>query len=733
MRSRARLFLYSVSVRLYSVISGLYSVVFGLHTEYQLPRIPAPFADLRQIASGIRSIHNTKRPLFLFQLQRPPMSLEYAEATLLYLEHKFLRKDSELTIEREEYALGRFGQFLAQRGVLDVHAVSPEDLSTYSAELEAHRKEDGTALSAATRFAYLISVRGLFRFLAKRGYLFKNPAAKLILPRVSGSSRRPFSETEVEQMLASVHTDSAIGIRDRAVLEVLYSAGLRRRELAGLLLSDVQDETLFVRLGKNQRQRMVPCGVRAMDWIQKYTADARPDLIQDKAHDVLFVNRKGLPISPESVSEIVREYKASAGLEKAGAAHLMRHTSATLMLENGADIRHVQEFLGHENIESTKIYTHVLIDHLRKDHERFHPASSLSAELKSPGKNRTRIFRSSAPAAGERRQPSFPGAFAHIATEYLDACRTSGLAPATLYNRARFLAPFFQWLSHQGISDVVYLSSDVLLEYQKFVSQRQKKTGGSISARQIYSYLVHVFLFSRWLFESGRLLHDPALPLDLPKKPSSLPRAVLSMREVSRIFSRPDTETPVGLRDRALLEVMFSCALRRSDAADVKLCDYDTENQTLHIHSRKTDSARILPVGDRAADWLEKYILIRSEFLLPGSTEETLFLSSSGRKFSLETISEIVRKYMHMAGVHKPDAGHILRRTCATLLLENGAGIRTVQEILGHRELRTTQLYTKVSIKKLREVHRRTHPAEIQAQRSRMISGQTQSQKRVLA
>lgn len=646
------------------------------------------------------------------------MSLDFSAASLLYLESRFLRKDSEHTLEREEYALGRFGRFLAQRGLFDVHAVSPEDLSAYSAELESHRKEDGELLSAATRFAYLVSVRGLFRFLSKRGYLFKNPAAALRLPQTGQSRRRPFSETEVERMMACVNTQTVYGIRDRAVLETLYSTGLRRRELAGLLLSDVLDETLFVRLGKNERQRMVPCGVRAMDWIQKYTSDARSEIMGTQSHDVLFVNRMGLPISPESVSEIVREYKNLAEVAKAGSAHLLRHTSATLMLENGADIRHVQEFLGHENIESTKIYTHVLIDHLKKDHQRFHPASSLSAELKSAGKNRARIFRSSAPAAKERRQPSFPDSFAQIATEYLAIQRKSGLAPATLYNRARFLAPFFQWLSHQGMSDVLYLSSDVLLEYQKFVSQRQKKTGGAVSARQAYAYLIHVFLFSRWLFETGRLLADPTLPLDLPKKPSSLPRAVLSMREVSRIFSRPDPETPVGLRDRALLEVMFSCALRRSEAVDLSTGDYDSENQTLHIHSRKTNSARLLPVGDRAAHWLEKYIEIRSEFLLPGSANGTLFLSSSGGKFSVESISEIVRKYMHLAGVHKPDAGHILRRTCATLLLENGAGIRTVQEILGHRELRTTQVYTKVSIKKLREVHRRTHPAEIQAQRS---------------
>jgi integrase/recombinase XerD len=185
---------------------------------------------------------------------------------------------------------------------------------------------------------------------------------------------------------------------------------------------------------------------------------------------------------------------------------------------------------------------------------------------------------------------------------------------------------------------------------------------------------------------------------------------VLSANEAQRILTRPDTQTLYGIRDRAILETLYATGVRRSELVILKLLDFDYEGETLRVYAPKTRSERIIPTGKRAAQWIRSYIDRVRTVLDRG--HEALFLASHGGQLHVAMISQIVLQYMRMAGIKKQDAGHIFRRTCATLLLENGADIRSVQEILGHGKTTSTQVYTKISIRKLREVHKRTHPAE---------------------
>ena len=160
------------------------------------------------------------------------------------------------------------------------------------------------------------------------------------------------------------------------MLETLYSTAMRRTELAQLRLHDLdtQRQLIMIRCGKGKQDRMVPIGQRALDWIQAYLDNVRPELLIDKRETALFLTPRGGPLDPQSLSDMVRKYVQQSGIRKRGGCHLFRHATATLMLENGADVRYVQALLGHADLRTTQIYTHVSITQLRKVHEQTHPA-----------------------------------------------------------------------------------------------------------------------------------------------------------------------------------------------------------------------------------------------------------------------------------------------------------------------------------------------------------------------
>jgi len=250
-------------------------------------------------------------------------------------------------------------------------------LERYRIHLYGLRKRDGTPLGWGAHTQKLLAVRGYFRWLRLTRRTESNCAAELTLPRRRHQLPRAIlSAREVESVLSQPDLACPLGVRDRAILEVLYSTGIRRAECAGLGVADVDFGRLvvFVRQGKGGRDRVVPLGERAAGWIEQYLRDIRPQHAQEPDSRALFLNRRGGAIRPKRLSELVRRHVDGAMLGKTGACHLFRHTMATLMLEGGADVRALQEILGHAQLSTTAIYTHISIGRLQEVHRRTHPA-----------------------------------------------------------------------------------------------------------------------------------------------------------------------------------------------------------------------------------------------------------------------------------------------------------------------------------------------------------------------
>ena len=254
------------------------------------------------------------------------------------------------------------------------------DVERYQIWLYHYRQRTGRPLSVWSQHGRLVAVKGLFRWLTKHRALAANPAAEVELPRVTAQRLpQPLTDTEIGEVLAHADPATAIGLRDRAILETGYSTGLRRMELIRLRLYDLDlaRGVLAVREGKGRKDRVVPVGERAVAWLRKYLDEARPAFVVAPDEGSVFLTRTGRPFHPNHLSRLARDYVVAAGVAKRGACHLLRHTMATAMLEHGADVRVIQEILGHARLTTTQIYTRVSIRLLKAVHTATHPAATL--------------------------------------------------------------------------------------------------------------------------------------------------------------------------------------------------------------------------------------------------------------------------------------------------------------------------------------------------------------------
>lgn len=293
-----------------------------------------------------------------------------------YAEHLGARQYAQQTMRYQQMSLERFIAWLTERGITRITEVTRPVLQRYQRSLAYATTRGGKPLSAAGQFNRLTAVRGFFRFLTRENILLYNPASELELPRLE--KRLPkdvLTAEEAEAVMSQPDVTTAQGIKDRAILEVLNSTGIRRMELVNLERQDlhVSRGVLAVRQGKGRRDRFIPIGDRALLWVQKYLDDVRPELEAGDAH-TLFLDPTGRKLDPHQLSRAVQRYVQASGVGKKGRCHLFRHTMATLMLENGADIRFIQQMLGHAMLSTTEIYTHVSIVKLKEIHRATHPA-----------------------------------------------------------------------------------------------------------------------------------------------------------------------------------------------------------------------------------------------------------------------------------------------------------------------------------------------------------------------
>jgi integrase/recombinase XerD len=300
-----------------------------------------------------------------------------AEAVASYLEQLQVTGYATTTVTARRYHLAGLAQFLADRDVTSIESVTPAVLASYQRHLFLHRSASGAALSFRTQAQRLIALKAFFSHLAAAGTTPYDLSAGIVLPKAE--HRLPegvLSASEAEAVLAVPDVTTVLGLRDRAMLEVFYSSAIRRAELIALRVHDVDfaRKTLFVRQGKGGRDRHVPVGSRALLWLRRYLDESRPQLLRRLGTETLFLSSTGGRLAPDVVSRAVTAYIRAGAPGRKGSCHLFRHSTATLMLDNGADVRYVSELLGHVKLETTQLYTRVSIVKLRQVHAACHPA-----------------------------------------------------------------------------------------------------------------------------------------------------------------------------------------------------------------------------------------------------------------------------------------------------------------------------------------------------------------------
>jgi integrase/recombinase XerD len=306
----------------------------------------------------------------------------------------------------------------------------------------------------------------------------------------------------------------------------------------------------------------------------------------------------------------------------------------------------------------------------------------------------------------------------HLAlTAYMNAhfdwMRVSGYSEDTVRARRTALRRFIAWCEERALRDPKDITKPILERYQRHLFYYRKANGQPITLGSQFGCLAPLKTFFKWLAKENHILYNPASEIALPKLPKHLPRVILSIQEVEAILREAEPTNAATLRDRAMLETLYSTGLRRMELPGLALYDVDLTRRLVMVREGKGKRDRVVPIGARAAAWVDKYLQEARPQLLVGDVE-TLFLTDYGEPMAPEYVAERVRRYMHFAGIKKPGACHLFRHACATHMLENGADTRFIQALLGHADIGTTQIYTRVSIDKLREIHDATHPARLQ-------------------
>ena len=259
--------------------------------------------------------------------------------------------------------------FLEILGITDPSQVSKKELNSFFSSLSK------TGLSSNSAARYYSSIKGFFRYLFIQNYIKENPMEKVSSPKLKKGLPLVLSVTEVDSILSKPDTSNVLGLRDKALLELLYACGVRVSELLGLKVSDLFFNEEMIRVfGKGSKERLVPVGRSAVKWVKKYLIKSRPMLEKKhKSENSLFLNKRGTKLSRMGIWKIVDRYVKDAGIKKEVHPHTFRHSFATHLLEGGADLRAVQEMLGHADISTTQIYTHIDREYIKQMHKDFHP------------------------------------------------------------------------------------------------------------------------------------------------------------------------------------------------------------------------------------------------------------------------------------------------------------------------------------------------------------------------
>lgn len=294
---------------------------------------------------------------------------------------------------------------------------------------------------------------------------------------------------------------------------------------------------------------------------------------------------------------------------------------------------------------------------------------------------------------------------------YLESLLARNYAASSVEHRRFAIKLFLAWAGERDLARASQITRPILEGFQRWLWHYTKPNGHRLGWSTQRNHLTALKDFFRWLTRQNAILHNPASELEMPRPEKRLPQEILTQTEVGQLLAIPDIKDPLGIRDRAMLELFYSCGIRRTELCRLELSDLNAERHTLHIRLGKGKKDRMVPVGERALQWLEQYLKeVRPRLCLDTRTQ-ALFLTGYGEAFNPDVLSRMVSTWLKQAGLKRKGCCHVLRHSCATHMLENGADIRFIQQLLGHEKLDTTAIYTEVSIKQLQEVHARCHPA----------------------
>ncbi|HEX7829395.1 MAG TPA: tyrosine-type recombinase/integrase [Thermoanaerobaculia bacterium] len=296
---------------------------------------------------------------------------------------------------------------------------------------------------------------------------------------------------------------------------------------------------------------------------------------------------------------------------------------------------------------------------------------------------------------------------------FVEAMQAWNFSPRTVVSYEQNVRYFIDWLgSETDIEALSEVTIDTLTAHQTALLSMEKANGERLSVSTQNQRVIALKAFFRYLAEEGKLLVDPAASMRHPKQRRRLPQPMLTPKEAIRLLDSIETSTPLGARDRAILEVFYATGMRNAELRALQLTDFDPAGETLVVSGGKGNKDRVVPLGPVAAAVVREYIVSARSKLACDRTVHNLFVTKNGRPLDAKLVITIVRRHLKRAGIDKPIRPHRLRHACATHMLKGGADIRHIQKLLGHASLQTTQIYTHVEIGDLKAVHRRFHPRE---------------------
>ncbi len=318
-------------------------------------------------------------------------------------------------------------------------------------------------------------------------------------------------------------------------------------------------------------------------------------------------------------------------------------------------------------------------------------------------------------SAGARRVPDWENLpLASWVHAHLRWAEVSRLAPMSMVLRQRGLVRFVAWAHERGLRHPKELTRQVLEAYQRHLYlARSQRDGAPLGLRTQQQLIGAVRGWCKWLTREGHIPANPAADLEMPRMPRSLPRTLLSVDQVRQLMGQPDVEGLTGVRDRAMLELLYGTGMRRSELMHLQLGDVDLVQATVFIRQGKGRRDRYVPMGQSAKHWVARYAAqvrpMLTAHVQDAQSGWTLFLTDYGEPFEQNRLSGMVAGHLRRVGVEHGSC-HALRHACATHMLEAGAELRYIQVLLGHADLSTTQIYTHVAIGRLMAVHAATHP-----------------------